>query len=41
MNAGFNYHNLPLGRIEELDGPAVSALSVRSGKLSNVLNGQS
>jgi hypothetical protein len=25
---------------EELDGPAVSALSVRSQKLSNVLNGQ-
>jgi hypothetical protein len=26
---------------EELDGPVVSALSVRSQKLSNVLNGQS
>jgi hypothetical protein len=26
---------------EELDGPAISALGVRSRKLSNVLNGQS
>jgi hypothetical protein len=26
---------------EELDGPAVSALGLRSRKLSNVLNGQS
>jgi hypothetical protein len=29
------------GRKEELDGPAVSALGVRSRKLSNVLSGQS
>jgi hypothetical protein len=27
--------------IEELDSPAVSALGVRSQKLSNALNGQS
>jgi hypothetical protein len=31
----------PQGEAEELDSPAVSALGVRSRKLSNALNGQS
>jgi hypothetical protein len=35
----YNLHNY--GREEEFDGPAISALGVRSRKLSNVRNGQS
>jgi hypothetical protein len=35
----FTYNNF-IKYMEELDGPAASALGVQSRKLSNVLNGQ-
>jgi hypothetical protein len=41
FNNFYNIHFCILSIIEELDGAAVSALSVRSRKLSNVLKGQS
>jgi hypothetical protein len=38
----YELYNETLNRLtEELDSPAVSALGVRSRKLSNALNGQS
>jgi hypothetical protein len=40
MSVCFGFGCIRLG-LEELDGPAVSALSVRSWKLSNVRKGQS